>query len=190
MAVAPSATTPASTGAITAGTIPFESTPSNCTPLVPTAASEAPIIPPISACEDDDGTPNHHVARFQAIAPTSPAKMTVVVTMPAFTIPWATVAATEIEMNAPAKFRMAATPTAMRGLSAPVAIVVAIAFAVSWNPLVKSKTSATATTSTTMMSPALIPAERTRAAAVQWGRSQVGHGRAAHGGFDAGTMDD
>src|SRR3954447_16506847 len=105
-------------------------------------------------------------------------------------MPLATVAATVMEMKAPTKFSTAATPTATFGFSAPVAIVVAIAFAVSWNPLVKSKTSATATTSTTMMSPALIPAERTRAAAVQWGRSQVGHGHPAHPGFDAGTMDD
>ena len=74
-------------------------------------------------------------------------------------MPLATVAATVIEMKAPTKFRTAATPTATFGFSAPVAIVVAMAFAVSWNPLVKSKTSATATTSTTMMSPVLTRAE-------------------------------
>ena len=113
-------------------------------------------MPPISACEDDDGTPNHHVTRFQAIAPTRPAKITVVVTTPASTIPLATVAATVIEMNAPTKFRIAATPTATFGFSAPVAMVVAIALAVSWKPFVKSNTSATATTSTTMMSPVTI----------------------------------
>jgi hypothetical protein len=50
---------------------------------------------------------------------------------PASTIPPATVAATLSEMNAPTKFRMAAIVTAMRGFSAPVAMVVAIAFAVS-----------------------------------------------------------
>src|SRR5436305_14243520 len=38
------------------------------------------------------------------------------------------------------------------GGSARVAIVVAIAFAVSWNPFVKSKTSAVATVSTTIVS--------------------------------------
>jgi len=38
----------------------------------------------------------------------------------------------------------------VRGPSAPVAIDVAIAFAVSWNPLVKSKTSAVATTTRTI----------------------------------------
>ena len=50
---------------------------------------------------------------------------------PASTIPPAIVAATFSEMNAPTKFRIAATVTATLGGSAPVAIVVAIAFAVS-----------------------------------------------------------
>ena len=94
------------------------------------------------------GCCSHHV-----IAPISPAKIVVRLTTPASTMPFATVAATVIEMNAPAKFRTAATPTAIRGLSAPVAIVVARGFAVSWMPFVKSKTSATATTRRTMMSP-------------------------------------
>ena len=69
--------------------------------------------------------------RFQAIAPISPPKTTVGVIAPASTIPPATVAATSSEMNAPMKLRMAAIATATRGLSAPVAIVVAIALAVS-----------------------------------------------------------
>jgi hypothetical protein len=43
--------------------------------------------------------------------------------------------------------------TAMRGGSAPVAIVVAMALAVSWKPFVKSKFNAAATTRTTMTSP-------------------------------------
>src|SRR4051812_34803087 len=98
MTVAVSATTPASTGAISAGTTTLASTPSHSTPLLPTAASVAPSTPPISACEDDDGIPNHHVVRFQAIAPTKPAKITVVVTTPESTMPFATVAATVIEM--------------------------------------------------------------------------------------------
>ena len=71
----------------------------------------------------------------------------------AFTMPLATVAATESEMNAPTKFRIAAMVTATFGGSAPVAIVVAIAFAVSWKPLVKSKPRAATTTRATMMSP-------------------------------------
>jgi hypothetical protein len=109
----------------------------------------------MSACEDDDGRPNHQVARFQQIAPTRPPKTTVGVIASASTIPPATVAATFSEMNAPTKFSSAAMATATFGLSAPVAMVVAIALAVSWKPLVKSKPSAVTTTSATMMSPVM-----------------------------------
>src|SRR5690349_21078614 len=109
-------------------------------------------MPPISACDDEDGMPNHQVIRFHVMAPMRPAKIAVGVTTPASTIPLATVAATVIEMKAPTKLRIAATPTATFGFSAPVAMVVAIALAVSWKPFVKSNTSATATTRTTMMS--------------------------------------
>src|SRR5262245_10775564 len=122
---------PATTGDAIAGMMTFETRPSNLTAPVPAAAIVAPTTPPISACEDDDGRPNHHVARFQQIAPTSPPNTTVGVIAPASTIPPAMVAATLSEMNAPTKFRIAAIVTATFGLSAPVAIVVAIALAVS-----------------------------------------------------------
>src|SRR5215510_4196388 len=122
---------PATSGEASAGMITLEIRPSNCTAPEPAAASVAPMMPPINACEDDDGSPNHHVARFQQIAPTSPPNTTVGVIAPASTIPPAMVAATLSEMNAPTKFRIAAIVTATFGLSAPVAIVVAIAFAVS-----------------------------------------------------------
>jgi hypothetical protein len=46
----------------------------------------------------------------------------------------------------------AATATATRGVIARVPTDVAIAFAVSWKPFVKSKASATATTATSRMS--------------------------------------
>ena len=55
-------------------------------------------------------------------------------------------------MNAPAKFRIAASATAVRGASARVEIDVATEFAVSWKPLVKSNASAVKTTMTRMMS--------------------------------------
>ena len=145
---------PARTGDVMAGMITLERRPSNLTAPEPAAAIVAPTTPPISACDDDDGKPNHHVARFQQIAPTSPPNTTVAVIAPASTMPPATVAATLSEMNAPTKFRIAAMVTATFGLSAPVAIVVAIAFAVSWKPFVKSKLSAAATTRPTMTSPA------------------------------------
>ena len=46
---------------------------------VPLAANAAPTTPPMSACEELDGSPKYHVTRFQVIAPISPAKITVVV---------------------------------------------------------------------------------------------------------------
>ena len=87
------------------------------------------------------------------IAPTRPPKTTVGVITSPFTMPLATVAATLSEMNAPTKLSTAAMLTATLGFRAPVAIVVAIAFAVSWKPLVKSKPRAATTTRATMMSP-------------------------------------
>ena len=57
-------------------------------------------------------------------------------------------AATLIERNAPAKLRIAHNPTATRGRRSRVAIEVAMALAVSWNPFVKSKAIAVATTIT------------------------------------------
>src|SRR5262245_10199421 len=136
-----------------AGTTTFERIPSPSTAPLPDATNVAPITPPISACEEDDGRPNHQVPRFQAIAPIRPPRTTVGVIAPASTIPPATVAATSSEMNAPVKFRIAAIVTATFGPSAPVAIVVAIAFAVSWKPFVKSKPRAVTTTRARMMSP-------------------------------------
>src|SRR5215831_7066326 len=119
---------------------------------VPAAATVDPITPPISACDEDEGNPNHQVARFHVIAPSRPPNTTVGVIALASTIPPAIVAATLSEMNAPTKFRIAAIVTATFGRSAPVAIVVAIEFAVSWKPLVKSKLTAVATTIARMMS--------------------------------------
>ena len=67
-------------------------------------------------------------------------------------MPFATVAATLTDRNAPTRFRAAEMATAVNGFSAPVAMEVAIALAVSWKPLVKSKASAVSTTMTMMMS--------------------------------------
>jgi hypothetical protein len=46
------------------------------------------------ACEDDVGNPHHHVSRSQAMAPTSPARITHWSTMPGETTPLPTVVAT------------------------------------------------------------------------------------------------
>ena len=133
------------------------SSPSPLTAEVPTAAITAPTIPPISACEELDGRPKYQVIRFQAIAPTRPAKMTVGVIAVASTMSSAIVAATWIEMKAPTKLRIAAMPTAARGDRAWVEIDVATTLAVSWKPFVKSNTSAVPITITSTMSPSTPP---------------------------------
>src|SRR4029450_9753710 len=95
-----------------------------------------------------EGRPRYQVIRFQVIAPTSPASTTSSVIASASTIPFAIVAATSIETNAPRKFRIDAEITAARGESALVETLVAIELAVSWKPFVKSKKSGTTMTAT------------------------------------------
>src|SRR5215217_2602312 len=144
--MAMAATTKVRIGATRAGTITFSMIPSPRIALVPSAANVAPTMPPIRACEDDDGSPKYHVSRFQKMAPTRPAKTMGSVMNSASTIPLAIVAATSIERKAPTKFSAAAMVTATRGAMARVEIDVATAFAVSWKPFVKSKASAVPTT--------------------------------------------
>ncbi len=55
---------------------------------------------------------------------------------------------TSVDRNAPTRLSTAASSTATLGFRAPVAMGVAIALAVSWNPFVKSKNSARAMTRT------------------------------------------
>ena len=86
------------------------------------------------------------------IAPTRPARTTFSVIASASTIPDAIVAATLSETNAPTTLSTAALTTAARGERARVETLVAIEFAVSWNPFVKSKKSATTTTATSVRS--------------------------------------
>src|SRR6476646_2998303 len=150
--IAAPATTNARTGAIRPGMITLLSSPSPLIALAPSAANAAPTSPPISACDEEDGRPKYHVARFQAMAPIRPANTTVIVTAPLSTMSWPTVAATLSERNAPMKLKIAAKMTATRGGIARVEIDAATTFAVSWNPLVKSNASAVATTMTRMMS--------------------------------------
>src|SRR4051812_23832387 len=105
---------------MTAGIATLSTSPSHRTADGPAEASVAPTIPPISACEDDEGKPNHQVTRFHAIAPTSPANTVNSVTEPASTMPLAIVAATDSDRNAPTKFSADAMATAKRGDSARV----------------------------------------------------------------------
>src|SRR5579859_760375 len=142
------ATKKAITGEARAGTTTLAISACHLTPELPTAASRAPITPPMSACDELEGRPKYQVMRFQAIAPTSPAKAIVSVTLAVATRPLATVAATLSEMKAPAKLSTEAMAMAARGESARVEIDEATTFAVSWKPLVKSNASAVTTTMT------------------------------------------
>ena len=107
----------------------------------------------MSACDELDGSPDHHVSRFQEIAPNNAASTVVVVASPESMIPLPTVLATAVVTKAPARFAAEAMSTAIRGDNARVDTDVATALAVSWKPLVKSKPSATTITSTSKTSP-------------------------------------
>ena len=131
-----------------AGMITLENRPFHCTPWLPAAASVEPITPPISACDELDGMPSSQVSRFQMMPPAKPANTTVNVTTCVSTRPLAIVAATLNDKNAPTRFSTPDSATASRGFSAPVAMEVAIALPVSWNPFVKSKANAVTTTNT------------------------------------------
>src|SRR5207247_9572529 len=89
-------------------------TPCHSTPPSPDWTSAAPISPPISACDDDDGRPSHHVIRFHVIAPITAASTVFEFARPLSMIPLPTVFATAVVANAPARFAIAATATASR----------------------------------------------------------------------------
>src|SRR6478735_6756346 len=147
--VASPAANPATTGATTAGNRIFETITEKLTPDVPAPTSTAPMSPPNRACDELDGNPNSHVIRFHRMAPTRPAKIITGVTTASLTMPPEIVLATSVDRKAPITFSTAAINTATLGCNAPVATDVAMALALSWNPLVKSNTSAVTTTSVT-----------------------------------------
>ena len=89
----------------------------------------------MSAWLDELGRPNHQVMRFHAIAPISAAATTAWVVVASSTRPAPIVLATAVPANAPMKLNAAAIEHRGRGRSARVATEVAIAFAVSWKPL-------------------------------------------------------
>ena len=139
-------------GARSDGTSTLSTSPCHWTTSRPAAAIADPTTPPMSAWLELEGRPMYHVIRFHVIAPTRPARTMSSVIASESTRPLAIVAATLKETNAPAKLRTADMRTASRGESARVETLVAIEFAVSWKPFVKSKKSATATTATSVRS--------------------------------------
>jgi hypothetical protein len=140
----------ATTGDSRAGRMTLFSTVLTWMASAPPAIQVAPISPPNSACDELEGRPRYQVSRFHRIAATSPAKITTGVMSVSSTSPPEIVFATCTDRNAPARFRQPASATATLGRRAPVAIEVAMALAVSWKPLVKSKISAVTTTTTTI----------------------------------------
>src|SRR5215216_4184151 len=120
-------------------------TPSVWIASVPAAATPAPTIEKTSAWLELDGMPYHQVTRFQAIADSSAAATSCWVASSGAMIPLPIVVATAVPVNAPTTFSVEAIRTAWPGVSTRVATEVAIALAVSWNPLMKSNTNASAT---------------------------------------------
>ena len=119
-------------------------TPAHTTATPPALATPAPIRPPISACELDDGIPPHQVIRFQEIAPIKAPKMTRASTTSAETMPTPTVCATWAPKNRNAmKLKNAAHITAYCGRSTRVDTMVAIELAASCRPFRKSNANAT-----------------------------------------------
>src|SRR6478736_4788764 len=87
---------------------------------------------------------------FQPIAPSRPPRITCGSTMLCSIIPPPTALATATPpVNSAAKLKNAAQPTAASGLRTRVPTIVAMEFAESWNPLLKSKTNANAMMATT-----------------------------------------
>src|SRR6266511_3033931 len=115
----------------------------------PALATPAPAKPPMSACDDEVGSPNHQVRRFQAMAPTRPAKTTASLTTCASTVLPTVLATWVLNTMKATKLKTAAQITATRGVSTLVETTVAIELAASWKPLVKSNSSASATIAAT-----------------------------------------
>src|SRR5690242_5801894 len=103
------------TGDAAAGMITFSHSPCHSTPFEPAFTSAAPHSPPTSAWVELEGSPSHHVRRFQAIAPRSAARSTWFDTRLVSISPLPTVFATAVVTNAPARFATAETRTAARG---------------------------------------------------------------------------
>src|SRR3954454_16260324 len=103
----------ASTGETTAGRTTLFTTVEKLIADAPPATQVAPIRPPNSACDELEGSPRYHVTRFQRMAPISPAKITTGLISVSSTSPPEMVLATCTDRKAPARFRQAATATAV-----------------------------------------------------------------------------
>lgn len=117
--------------------------PERITTLIPPLAIADQRYPQRSACDELVGSQSHQVIRFQDIAPINPKKITIGVTNDISIIPFPIVFATAVPTMAIAeKLKKAAHMTAFLGESTRVATIVAIEFALSCIPFVKSNISA------------------------------------------------
>jgi len=115
-------------------------TPPIITELTPELAIAAPTRPPTRVWEELEGKPHHHVNRFQAIAAIRAADITVRLITSGSITPFPIVAATfNGNTRKATKLKVAASKTAEKGDKTLVETTVAIEFAESWNPLMKSK---------------------------------------------------
>jgi len=122
-------------GEVTSGIRTLLTIPLTLSALGPAAMSVAPSRAPIKAWLLELGSPRHQVSRFHATAPISDAATIVCVVVASFTRPAPMVLATAVPAKAPMKLNAAAISRAYCGRRARVATDVAIAFAVSWKPL-------------------------------------------------------
>src|SRR3954470_4655060 len=127
------------------------------TPQFPWAeARAAPQRPPMSAWLELEGKPIHQVKRFQTMAPSS-AHITVFKVMKWLsTKSLPIVLATAVKARAPRRLKTVARAMAWRGVMTRVETLVAMAFAVSWKPLMYSKASATIRTTKMSVIPELL----------------------------------
>ena len=123
------------TGEVTSGTRTLFQIPGRLSWSNPAPTMVAPRSPPMSAWLLELGRPRRQVRRFQKIAPTNAAATIACVVLASLTSPAPIVLATAVPANAPMKLNAAAIAMACDGRSAWVATEVAMAFAVSWNPL-------------------------------------------------------
>jgi hypothetical protein len=125
-------------------------TPAPISLPVPALAMTAPTMPPISACELLLGMPYHQVMTFQVMAPISAPNTTWWSITPGSAMPLPMVAATvRWKTKMATTLKNAANATACCGLSTPVETTVAMEFAASWKPFMKSKAIASTTSSAT-----------------------------------------
>ena len=110
--------------------------------FVPAVAIAAPTTPERIAWLEDVGRPRYQVSMSHTIAAIRAEIIVICVMHEASTRPAPTVLATAVPVNAPTMFKTAAMDTATFGDKTLVDTDVAIAFAVSWKPFMKSKITA------------------------------------------------